>query len=189
MSTSKKDREHPILVIAGTNRPGALAEIVANYYVSILAKEGKQAQLLSLNRLEPDFIVKALYANKGKDPAFNTLVREIEQAQKMVFIVPQYNGSFPGVLKTFIDGLEVGAADQGKVFRYKKCALVGVSKGYQGNILGLSHLTDILEYLGMQVLPIKPYLSRISPPSMEAFEAHPRYLTRLQEQAKHFIRF
>lgn len=189
MSISKRDKEASILVIAATNRPSALSKIVAHYYVSILEKEGRQARLLSLDRLAPDFIGKALYANKGKDPAFNALAEEIQQAQKMVFVVPQYNGSFPGVLKAFIDGLTVGAADKGDTFRYKKCALVGVSKGYQGNILGLSHLTDILEYLGVQVLPIKPYLSSIAPASIEALQAHPHYLTRLQEQAKHFIHF
>ena len=189
MMTAERDNERPILVVAATNRPGALAQIVANYYVSILEKERKKARLLSLNRLEPDFMAKALYANKGKDPAFNTLAQEIEEAKKMVFVVPQYNGSFPGVLKTFIDGLRVGAEDKGEVFRYKKCALVGVSKGSQGNILGLSHLTDILEYLGMQVLPMKGYLCCIGSPSMEAFEAHPSYLRFLQEQAKHFILF
>ena len=189
MSLSKREKETPILVIAATNRPGALSKIVAEYYVSILEKEGTQARLLSLDRLAPDFIEKALYANKGKDPAFNALAQEVEQAQKMVFVVPQYNGSFPGVLKTFIDGLTVGAADKGATFRHKKCALVGVSKGYQGNILGLSHLTDILTYLGMHVLPTKPYLSSIAPASLEALQAHPQYLTRLQEQALHFIQF
>ena len=29
----------------------------------------------------------------------------MSQSEKFVFIVPEYNGSFPGVLKTFIDGL------------------------------------------------------------------------------------
>lgn len=185
-NTQKMDR---ILVIAATNRPESLTEVVANYYLSLLQKEGVKGHLLSLSKLAPDFIGKALYANKGKDKAFNALAKEIEKAQKMVFIVPQYNGSFPGVLKTFIDGLQVGMMDKGEVFRHKKCALVGVSKGYQGNILGLSHLSEILAYLGMHVHPVKPYLSSIKMPSMEAFNEHPHYAERLQEQASALIRF
>ena len=37
----------------------------------------------------------------------------------------------------------------------KKCAMVGLSSGVQGGALALSHLTDILNYLGMHVLALK----------------------------------
>ena len=170
----KKEKD-PILVIAATNRPGALTQAVAEYYRDSLVQAGVPATLLSLNTLAPDFIATALYANKGKDPAFNQLADQVKHAQKMVFIVPQYNGSFPGILKTFIDGLQVK-----QVFPGKKGALVGVSKGYQGNILGLSHLSDILTYLGMNIYHKKPYLSGIQTPTMEALREHPSYIERLQ---------
>ena len=163
MNIAHTQQEDPILVVAATNRPGSLTEIVANYYITLLQKEGKKASLLSLSRLASDFTATALYANKGKDPAFNALSKQIEQAKKMVIVVPQYNGSFPGILKTFIDGLKVGAMDKGEVFRYKKCALVGVSKGYQGNIMGLSHLTDYFRVFGHACVPVETLLIKHKP--------------------------
>ena len=42
-------------------------------------------------------------------------------SQKFVIIVPEYNGSFPGVLKTFFDGLKFPST-----FTDKNCALVGI---------------------------------------------------------------
>jgi len=78
------------------------------------------------------------------------------ETEKFVFIVPEYNGSFPGVLKTFIDGLAFPAT-----FNNKKCALVGISSGVLGAGMALSHLTDIFNYCGMNVLALKPKLANI----------------------------
>ena len=47
-------------------------------------------------------------------------------------------------------------------FENKKCALVGLSSGVQGGGLALSHLTDIFNYCGMNVLALKPKLSQIN---------------------------
>ena len=68
--------------------------------------------------------------------------------RKLVIIVPEYNASFPGVLKAFIDGLTYPGGIQGK-----KAALVGLSGGGQGGLLAMTHLTDVLMYLGTTVLP------------------------------------
>jgi NAD(P)H-dependent FMN reductase len=76
-------------------------------------------------------------------------------AQKIVFIVPEYNGSFPGVLKIFLDAVHPDTN------RGKKVALVGVSSGRAGNIRGLDHLTGVLHYLGMHILPNKLPISSV----------------------------
>ena len=189
MDISTDKAEKMTLVIASTNREGSLTEVVARLCMERLQKKDFPARLLSLRDLPPDFTQKALYANKGKDAAFNRLAGEIEKAHKFIFVVPQYNGSFPGVFKTFIDGLKVGPSDKGQVVRYKKCALIGVSRGSQGNILGLSHLTDILTHLGMYVYAPKLHLPNISQPSLDAFKTHPAYLERLEKQIDGFMNF
>ena len=109
----------------------------------------------------------------------------MSQAQKYVFIVPEYNGSFPGVLKTFIDGLEYP-----NTFKNKKCALVGLSSGVQGGGLALSHLTDIFNYCGMNVLALKPKLARIEAHIDGDFQiTNNLYMQLLKEQAEKFIEF
>ena len=74
---------------------------------------------------------------------------------KFIFVVPEYNGSFPGVVKALIDVLPRS------VWINKKAALVGVAAGRAGNIRGLDHLTNILNYMGVIVLPQKIYLSQV----------------------------
>lgn len=145
-----------ITIVAGTNRKNSVSSQVATLYQSLLATKGVEAQVIDLAELPHDFIATALYENSGKNDEFNPFREQIKQSDKFVFIIPEYNGSFPGVLKAFIDGLEYPGS-----FRNKKCALVGISSGVQGGGLALSHMTDIFNYLGMHVLALKPKLARI----------------------------
>ncbi|MEL6607264.1 MAG: NAD(P)H-dependent oxidoreductase, partial [Bacteroidota bacterium] len=104
--------------------------------------------------------------------------------QKYVFIVPEYNGSFPGVFKAFIDGLQFP-----NTFKDKKCALVGVSKGPQGASFAMSHLTDIFHYLRMHVYPLKPRLAGIRDGQLASVLTNQQYVQLLDEQATGIINY
>ena len=173
-----------ITVISGTNRENSLTESIATYYSLRLRKKGYDNQLLKLVDLPSDFTVSALYKNNGKNKAFNRFREIIKASEKLVFIVPEYNSSFPGVLKAFIDGLEFPVS-----FEKKKCALVGVSQGIRGGILGLSHLTDIFNHLGMYVYPLKPYLSKIPGNKIASVLENELYEQLLEEQIEGFIHY
>ena len=137
-----------ITLIAGTNRPRSRARRIATLYASLLAELGAESQLLDLAELPADFITSALYDNAGRHPEYNRLASLLDAGNKLVIIIPEYNGSFPGVLKAFIDGLPYPGGIRGK-----KAALVGLSAGGQGGLLAMTHFTDILMYLGTAVLP------------------------------------
>ncbi|MBK8514699.1 MAG: NAD(P)H-dependent oxidoreductase [Saprospiraceae bacterium] len=78
---------------------------------------------------------------------------------KMVFIAPEYNGSFPGILKLFIDACSV--KDARDSFYHKKACLIGVASGRAGNLRGMDHLTSILMYMNMIVFPNRLPISKI----------------------------
>ena len=137
-----------ITILAGTNRPNSRARRIANYYRTVLTELGAENQILDLTELPTDFISTALYDQMGLNPVFNRLITMLDAGHKLVIIAPEYNGSFPGVLKAFIDGLPYPGGIRGK-----KVALVGLSSGGQGGLLAMTHLTDILMYLGSTVLP------------------------------------
>ncbi|MDQ2794432.1 MAG: NAD(P)H-dependent oxidoreductase [Bacteroidota bacterium] len=146
-----------ITIISGTNRPASRARRVADYYATILTELGADYQVVDLAELPADFIATALYANAGTHPDFNRLADQLAASSHWVIITPEYNGSFPGVLKAFIDGLPYPGA-----FKGKKAALVGLSSGGQGGLLAMTHLTDVLMYLGTAVLPQRVRLPFIS---------------------------
>lgn len=145
-----------ITLISGTNRKGSRSRAIVNLYAAMMEKRGEAYQILDLADLPPDFIVTAMYKNSGRNEQFNNLTRMIETADKFVFVVPEYNSSFPGVLKAFIDALSYPCP-----FMNKKGALIGLSSGMQGSGLALSHLTDILNYLGMHIMAMKLKLAHI----------------------------
>jgi chromate reductase, NAD(P)H dehydrogenase (quinone) len=141
-------RYHLITLLIGTNRPDSRAGKLARLYATILSELGGEFQLLDLIALPLDFTTSALYHNAGQHAGFNALAGLLTTSDKVVIFVPEYNGSFPGVLKAFIDGLPYPGGLRGK-----KAALVGLSDGGQGAGPALSHLTDVLMYLGTTVLP------------------------------------
>jgi chromate reductase len=172
-----------ITIIAGTNRPNSRARRIANIYAELLEELGAAHQVLDLADLPVDFTATALYHNVGKHDAFNRLVQLAEGADKLVFIVPEYNNSIPGVLKSFIDGLPYPGGVRGK-----KAALVGLSSGSQGGLLALSHLTDILMYLGTTVVPARVRLPTIDQHLSSGGElTNSLYLQLLREQAAQLL--
>jgi len=172
-----------ITLICGTNRKNSMSKMIALLYKDILKEMDMNSQILNLEDLPEDFTTSALYENAGMDESFNTFRNLMKNTQKMVFIVPEYNGSFPGVLKAFIDGLIFP-----DTFTDKKCALVGISSGIQGAGLALSHLTDIFNYCGMNVLAQKPKLSRIEE-NLTENNLSQLYHDLLVEQAEKLIEF
>lgn len=172
------------VIVIGTNRKNSLSAKLAQEYHDILKENGVASEVIDLAKLPEDFIASALYENSGSNPSFNIYREKMLEAKKYVFIVPEYNGSFPGVLKAYIDGLKFP-----NTFRDKKCALVGLSSGIQGAGLALSHLTDIFNYCGMNVLALKPKLSHIESNMTDNKISNELYRSLLKEQALKFIAF
>lgn len=173
-----------ILIISGTNRNKSYSIQLAEYYQSVLKENGAGSEILDLSTLPEDFLFSALYENSGKNTAFNAFQTKVDSYKKMVFIVAEYNGSFPGVLKAFIDGLEYPNS-----LKNKKAALVGLSAGDQGGALALSHLSDILSYMGTNVLAFRPRLSSLEKNFKEGKFINKLYEEVLKEQAISLINF
>lgn len=141
-------------IIVGTNRLDAVSEKIAQYYSKALSARNISNDLLYLKHLPKDFAFSALYGEVN--PEFHLIQEKFDTFDKIILIIPEYNGSFPGVLKTFIDALR-----HPNSFSRKKVALVGVSSGAYGNAVGLSHISDILAYLNADVMGLRLKLANI----------------------------
>lgn len=173
-----------VKIIVGTNRRNSVSKVIAQVYQSILKERGVESEILELQDLPIDFIGTAMYENNGKNEAYNAFHDKIVEGKKFIFIVPEYNGSFPGILKSFIDGMTYP-----NTFRNKKCALVGISSGVGGGGIALSHLTDIFHYLGMHVLALKPKLAKIEQNMSDNLLTNRLYVDLLQTQADQLLEF
>lgn len=172
-----------ITVISATNRTDSNTEVVAAHYASLLKIRGVDAKLFSLKSLPQDFLSSEMYSNGG-DKMKSIVDDYIVGADKIVFIIPEYNGSYPGVLKIFLDGVN------SKLFSGKKAGIIGLSNGHSGNLRGQEHLTSVLHYLRMMVHYLQPKLSNISQSINESAEiVDERTLRLLNEHAEGMIQF
>src|ERR1700712_2063434 len=144
-----------ITIISSTNRRGSSTLKLAKYFYKRFLEKGAEAELLSLSQLPPNLIATDLYGQRSKE--FEPIQEIITRTEKFFFVIPEYNGSFPGVLKVFID-----ACSFPESFYEKKAALVGLSSGKYGNIRGIDHFTGICHYMHLNVMHLKIHIGNIN---------------------------
>ena len=78
------------------------------------------------------------------------LRERIEDADALLFVTPEYNGSIPGVLKNAIDW--ASARHRGSSFENKTVAIAGVTTGQYGAIWAQQDLRKVLGISGARVM-------------------------------------
>ena len=163
-------------IISGTNRKGSNTIRIARLYENILNVKGVHAGFISLEELDVNYRNEALIKLEKE-----TLI----PTTKFIFVTPEYNGSFPGVLKAMIDNTAIE-----KVWWGKKALLTGVSTGRAGNLRGMEHLTGVLHYLKMHVYHNKLPISVVNKLFNNEFTIEdPSTLKAINDQLDEFIRF
>jgi NAD(P)H-dependent FMN reductase len=142
-----------ITIISGTNRKGSNTYKIAKEYQRVLEEKGIKAGLFSLEGVD-------VMHNNAE---FRRIENEIlVPTTAFIIISPEYNGSFPGVLKMLFD-----SSHSHEMWFHKKALLTGVATGRAGNLRGMDHLADVLNYLKITVhhnkLPISAVNSIVSP--------------------------
>lgn len=171
-------------IIASTNRPDSYTLKVAEYYQRKLKELGLEAGILSLADLPEGIIHPEMY-EKHKLASWEPIQQLVTDTSKFLFIIPEYNGSFPGILKLFIDTCKFPESFSGK-----KAALVGLSTGKYGNIRGVDHFTGVCHYINMHVLPLRIHIPNINKEIDEAgnfFKEDTLKFTN--QQMKQFVEF
>jgi chromate reductase len=143
-----------IVIISSTSRPDSNTNKVSKIYEGILKSKKVDVEILDLNVLTENFILSEIHGKRSEAFA-NIIAKYISNNSNFIFVVPEYNGSFPGVLKLFIDCIHP------REWTKKYACLVGVSDGRAGNLRGMDHLSAILGYLKMHVFHHKLPISSI----------------------------
>lgn len=171
-----------ITIIVGTNRSGSNSRKVANVYQNVMNEMSVENQILDLKDLPHDFAFTQL--GTQTDDYTEMIEKYIINIDKMLIVIPEYNGGFPGVLKSFFDTVPP------KFVNGMRSALVGVSSGHAGAARALDSFSDILHYLKAEVYSNKPKFSGIDGLLDEngAFK-DPKTVDRIKEQIEGLIKF
>ena len=143
-----------ITVISGTNRKESLSKIVAEHIFELMQEHtSEEIKFLSLEDLPDGILHVDMYGAENQSKDLAAIQDElIVPADKFYFVIPEYNGSFPGILKLFIDACSVRKYKD-SFHGGKKAALLGIASGRAGNLRGLEHFSGVLNYLQISVMP------------------------------------
>jgi chromate reductase len=172
-----------IEIIAGTNRPNSNTLRIANVLQEFYHGLGAQAQILDLQEMPPDIFSPVSYAEK---PAgWSAITDRVLAADGLHIITPEYNGSFPGVLKYFIDMLPFPQS-----FQHRCVAFTGIAAGLWGAMRSVEQLQMIFGYRNAYILPERVWLpgiaNRLDTTGALVNESD---VTLLENQVREFISF
>jgi chromate reductase, NAD(P)H dehydrogenase (quinone) len=173
----------PLLIISGTNRPDANALKVAKVLESHYRAAQIPAELFSLAEMPPEIFNPTSYATKP--PGMVAIQKRVLAASGLHVVTPEYNGSFPGVLKYFIDMLQFPES-----FIRKPVAFVGEAMGMWGGIRSVEQLIQIFGYRNAHILPERVFIPSIHTKFSPTGEFNDAALSdRLKAQCLDFAKF
>ena len=155
----------------------------------MLAQEAAEAyrghaevDLLDMNELPPSALAPQAY----KEPAseVSALVQRFLKSDGAVFVIPEYNGSFPGVLKLFVDMLPYPAG-----FDSRPCAFIGLAAGQFKSLRAVEHFQQVAGYRNAYVFPRRLFIGDSYKQFVDGKLADDELSQRLQQQADGFVAF
>ena len=172
---------HPkILVLAGSARLDSIHRKLARQTVEALRHAGMEATLADLRDFPMPIYDGDLEAGEGIPPAARALKELARRHNGFAIASPEYNGSFPALLKNALDWISRPEAGEGplEVFRGKVAAILSASPGPGGGKRVLRHLRELLGMMAVSVIPEELAIAR----SNAAFDAEGR-LARAEDLA------
>jgi chromate reductase len=161
-----------ILIFAGSIRNGSLHRRLAMETAARLTAAGADATFADLRDYPMPLYDGDLEAGEGLPPAAKDFKDLVRGHEAIVIASPEYNGSFTALLKNAIDW--ISRPEPGEpplaVFRGKLAAIMSASPGPGGGGRGLRHLRELLEMIGVTVIPEQLAIARGS----QAFDSQGR---------------
>lgn len=154
-----------LLVLCGTNRPDAntrkVAQRAMHHAQEAWGFQGKSDPNLKPLFLDLGKLKEEIFSTKsyGEKPGWflSEFQQPILDASGIIVVTPEYNGSFPGVLKYFIDMLKFPESLVGV-----PVCFIGVAAGQFGALRSIEQLAMIFTYRNANIFGEKVYLPGVN---------------------------
>lgn len=173
-----------ISIISGTNRAGSNSLKVARFLAKAYTEAGEETTLLDLQNMPAEAFSGSAYGDK---PAalVEQFIEPVLASSGLHVVVPEYNGSFPGVLKYLVDLLPFPES-----FECRPVAFVGLAAGSNGGLRPVEQLQMVFAYRNAYLYNRRVFLPAVYKAVNEAGEIVDEDICqRLSEQAAGFARF
>lgn len=170
-----------ITILSGTNRAGSATRALAGHVAGLYRAAGADATLLDLATLGPEWFTPTAYA--GRNDTTRPEARAVLDADGLVVLTPEYNGSFPGALKLFLDMLPFPAALAGR-----PAAFIGLAAGTWGGLRAVEQLQSIFGYRNALLFPGRIFINGTNENLANGVPASD-HASRLEKQTADFIAY
>lgn len=157
-----------VLVFAGSNRADSVNRRLAEAAGRELNAIGLHAQFVDLRQFPMPLYDGDDESESGTPPAVTEFQKLVKSKDALVIASPEYNGSFTALVKNTLDWISRPTEGDPAlaVFEGKKAAVLSASTGRGGGQRGLKHLRELLEMIGVEVVPTEVSVAR----AQEAFD-------------------
>lgn len=143
-----------IHILSSTDRPGSNALKVSEYVQKVIS-ENCETEIFSLEDYPLQDIAGGQYGKEIESiHSFNT---KFLDADGFLFVIPEYNGGFPGILKMFYDYLPFP-----KAFKRVPVSLIGEAAGAFGALRAVEQFGQLLSYRNAHIFPDSMYIQRVN---------------------------
>ena len=170
-------------IIVGTNRPKSRTLQVALSVQKIFSEIGEPCQMIRLDQVAIDQVNGTQYGDGVRPPELVKAIGEVDSSDGLIFVVPEYNGSFPGVLKYFIDHWSYPRS-----FEFRPMAFVGLGFKW-GGLRPVEQLQQVMGYRNAYMYPERVFVQNIGEALTEQGGLTQFYHDLLLLQAKGFCKF
>lgn len=176
-------KEDMLCIISGTDRVGSNSLIIAKQLLKFYKLNNIEAEIIDLKSLPLHKLHGISYVQKVIPDDLRMVLEKIEKAKALHMVCPEYNGSYPGILKFFMDYWEFPAASQKQLV-----AFVGLGGRFSG-LRPVEHLMQIFSYRNAVLYPQRVFLTNVWDLIKEESLVDSAMLERLKKQAEGFGEF
>ena len=176
-----------ITIISSTNRAGSMSLKVSLFLQKMYEDLGATTKLIDLQQFPASCFTPQVYAEKP--PELTPFIDAILGADGVLFVIPEYNGSFPGMLKYYIDMWKFPDCYVGL-----KSAYVGIANGQWGALRAVEQFQGVMGYRNAIQFPNRVFINKVGARwNGDGFsplqKSDPPIDKDLKEQAKDFLSF
>ncbi len=142
-------------IISSTDRPNSVSLSVSKYVKTLYEKEGVTPDIISLEDFPLADVQGGLYGKRI--PSIEAFRAPILEADGLLFVIPEYNGGFPGILKILIDYLPFPNAFVGLPMAY-----IGVAAGAFGSLRAVEQFQMVVNYRNGLQFPERVFIQRVN---------------------------
>ncbi len=169
-------------IISATNRPESNSRQVATMIQNIYQKLDCHVEVISLTEIPFQKLIQNPYPDT-LPLEVQKIIHQLDASSGFTIVCPEYNGSFPGILKFFMDHWSYP-----DTFEYRPVCFVGLG-GRFGGLRAVEQLQQIMGYRNAFIYPQRVFLQNIGELLKNGQIQDQNIMQLLFNQTKGFLKF